>query len=325
MDYDVIVIGAGPAGLSAAARATWLGAPGAHYLPRVLVLDAGDAPGGLSRWQPLVINSPGIFFTRRELKALLKTCAVTGVEFRRERVLALDRVDERNYAIVTTRGAYHAPAVIVASGCRLGYPAEHRLFHRQRILWFHDYATLDHLVRQLADKPTIRRVVLCGSEAVAETRRHLHAPLPFTLRCFAEPPYTTPPQEDVERARLTAIGIDTAAHCLQLRFDSARGTSEHVACDVLIVDFNAYQKRATGLDFLHLPAARQDDGYLAADRRMSGGVEGLFVAGDATGAPFSVAKAVSEGTIAGFSAHDYVCRLRTGRAPNHFPFYPTTF
>lgn len=325
MAPDIVVIGAGPAGLSAAVRATWLGAPGAHYQPRVLVLDAGDAPGGLSRWQPLVVNSPGIFFTRRELKALLRTCAATGVEFRRERVIALEPTGEGGFSIATTRAHYQAPAVIVASGCRLGHPAEHRLFHRKRILWFYDHASLDDLVRQLAGNSAIRHVVLCGSEAVAETRRHLSAPVPFSLRCFAEPPYTTAPAADVERARLTAIAIDTNAHCLQLRFEQADGEAERVACDVLLVDFNAYEKHATSLGFLHLPAARQADGYLDADRRMRSSVGGLFVAGDATGAPFSVAKAMSEGTIAGFSAHDHVCRLRTGRAPNHFPFYPTTF
>src|SRR5215210_293225 len=58
LDYDIVVVGAGPAGLSAAARAAWLATPGATYKARIVVLDAGSPPGGLSRWQPLVVNSP---------------------------------------------------------------------------------------------------------------------------------------------------------------------------------------------------------------------------------------------------------------------------
>jgi thioredoxin reductase len=321
VEYDIVVVGAGPAGLSAAVRAAWVAAPAATYRARILVLDAGDAPGGLSRWQPLVINSPGIIFTKRELKALLNACAGFGVEIKQEQVLCLRAVDG-GFEAETRHGSYRTLATILAVGCRIGHPGEHRLFHRNRILWFFGNDMLDRLMAELDANETIETVCLCGAEAVAATRRHLDRPRRIALRAFAEPPYAGPPAAGVERGRLDAVAVDPAQRRLALSFVTEDGRREAFETDILLVDFNAYQKTATSLAFLQATLPRQGNGYLDPKRDMSFDVPGLFSAGDVNGAPFGVAKAVSEGTLAGFAAYGYVCAARTGAAPNLFPFYP---
>ena len=70
------------------------------------------------------------------------------------------------------------------------------------------------------------------------------------------------------------------------------------------------------------PAARRGaGGFLDPARDMATGVPGLFSAGDANGAPFCVAKALSDGTVAGFEAYRHVYQQRFGRQPNLFPYY----
>ncbi|MEO8304969.1 MAG: NAD(P)/FAD-dependent oxidoreductase [Betaproteobacteria bacterium] len=322
VNYDIIVVGAGPAGLSAAARAGWLAAPGATYKARILVLDAGDKPGGLARWQPLVINTPGVFFTKRELKALLNTCENFGVEIRQERALALRCCVDGTFEIETSAGVYGTLAAIVATGCRLGHPGESRLFHRKRILWFWSNEVLDHLVGQMKADQHVHTVCLCGAEGVGATRRRIGATGALQLRTYAEPPYSQPPSAGVERGRLVHLGVGPYDSRLTLRFERPDGSTDEFDADIMLVDFNAYEATATTIGFLHADVRKQPNGYVHPDRSMATGTPGLFSAGDVNGAPFCVATAISEGTIAGFSAYAYACFQRTGEMPNLFPFYP---
>ena len=55
-----------------------------------------------------------------------------------------------------------------------------------------------------------------------------------------------------------------------------------------------------------LPGLAIQDGFVQVDRRMATNIEGAFAAGDITGAPLQVSKAVGEGLIAGLSAAEYL-------------------
>jgi|UniRef100_A0A7V4JRF8 thioredoxin reductase (NADPH) len=50
--------------------------------------------------------------------------------------------------------------------------------------------------------------------------------------------------------------------------------------------------------------------YVKVDKEMKTNVEGIFACGDITGPPLQVAKAVGEGCIAGLSASDYVSKVK---------------
>jgi len=57
---------------------------------------------------------------------------------------------------------------------------------------------------------------------------------------------------------------------------------------------------------VELGMALDDNGHIAVDRRMATNVPGMFAAGDVTGPPLQMAKAVGEGCVAGISAAEHV-------------------
>ncbi len=58
-----------------------------------------------------------------------------------------------------------------------------------------------------------------------------------------------------------------------------------------------------------VPAPTPKEGAVKVDRRMATNVPGVFAAGDCTGGPLQVSKAVGEGHVAALSACGYVDRL----------------
>lgn len=58
-----------------------------------------------------------------------------------------------------------------------------------------------------------------------------------------------------------------------------------------------------------LPGIELEDGHIAVNRKMETSISGVWAAGDCTGKPYQVAKAVGEGLIAALSAAEYLDQL----------------
>lgn len=63
------------------------------------------------------------------------------------------------------------------------------------------------------------------------------------------------------------------------------------------------------------PGLATDNGYVTVDRRMTTNLPGLFAAGDCTGGPLQVAKAVGEGLVAGQSAAAFAAEVERKKRP----------
>ncbi|MGN0636051.1 MAG: NAD(P)/FAD-dependent oxidoreductase [Acutalibacteraceae bacterium] len=121
--YDIIVVGAGPAGMTAALYACRAG-------KRVLILEK-ETFGGQITYSPKVENYPGIaqmsgsFFADQLLEQVL----AMGAEVEMETVTAVDKT-ETGICVRTESGEFDCRAVILATGSRhrqLGLPHENEL------------------------------------------------------------------------------------------------------------------------------------------------------------------------------------------------------
>ena len=60
-----------------------------------------------------------------------------------------------------------------------------------------------------------------------------------------------------------------------------------------------------------LPELKLNGGFIAVDRDMATNLPGVFAAGDCTGQPLQVSKAVGEGMLAGHRAAEYLDRMES--------------
>lgn len=268
MLYDVLVIGGGPAGLSAAVNARARGKT---------VLVASNALEENPLWRSeLVDNYPGLpGATGPELLLALRQHAENaGAEFLSGKALTTALMGDEWYVSIGS-DMRQARSVVLAAGVARGkkFPGEAEFLGRGVSYC----ATCDGMLYR--GKP----VAVLG---YSDTARH-------------------------EADFLKEIG------CAVTYFDHPRqceitggAAVESVTCDGTTMEAaGVFLLRPTVAPTDLFPGLALEGGYVAVDRRMGTSLPGLFAAGDCTGGPLQVAKAVGEGLIAGQSAAAWVDAL----------------
>ena len=268
MAYDIMVLGSGPAGLAAA-----IAARGRDK--SVLVIG--------NRWQdsPLakaerVDNYPGLpGRTGLELlEELHRHAESAGAEFIVGKALSL--LAWNGFSLTVGSQVYQGKALILAPGVvrAAKYPGEGSYLGRGVSYC----ATCDGMLYR--NKPVT--VVGLSPDAPQEAN-YLHS-----LGCqvvYGAIPY-------VKAGKLAVKG---EAVVTGLEADGAL-----LPCAGVFI-----LRRAVAPTDL-LPALETEEGVIKVDRRMATNIPGVFAAGDCTGAPLQVSKAVGEGHVAALSACEYL-------------------
>jgi thioredoxin reductase (NADPH) len=287
--YDAIIIGAGPAGLTAA---TYL----ARYRRRVLVLDGGRSRAS---WIPESHNTPG--FPRGvggpELLARLRDQAKAfGAECCESRANALTKTGGA-FQLETTDGVFHATCVLLATGVIDRAPALYGLEaairdSRVRMCPICDaYEAIDKRIAVLGDGDLLDRegdflrhysrdvtlLRLSGAASNAGAK----AASPFRrLDVDLADLHLTP-----DGLRVTGVGEDELFDHLYLALGCETQNSLATACG----------------------AAQDELGNLVVDTHQQTSVTGLFAAGDVVRGLNQIAVASGEAAIAATAIHN---RLR---------------
>ena len=261
MPYDVLVIGGGPAGLSAAVNVRIRGRS---------VLVVSNPPEENPLWRAERVDNylglPGR--SGPELLTEMRRHAESaGVEFLTGKVLTSVRSGKLWYVSVGTE-MYAASALVLAAGVARGkkFPGEAELLGKGVSYC----ATCDGMLYRG------RPVAVLGYRDSARREADFLREIGCSVTYFHRP----------KECRIEGDTQVKAVVC----------DGERTAVD------GVFLLRPTVAPTDLFPGLAVDNGYVSVDRRMATNLPGLFAAGDCTGGPLQVAKAVGEGLIAGQSA-----------------------
>jgi thioredoxin reductase (NADPH) len=305
--YELVIIGGGPAGLTAA-----IYAGRARILTHVC---AGTLPGGQPSNTADVDNFPGFpdGVAGGELARRFQSQAERfGAEVIPEIVTEVD-FSEQPFTVRTERNSYQARTVIVATGAaprRLGIPGEDKFYGRG----VSSCATCDGFFYR--DKQVV--VVGGGDAAIDESlfltkfaekvtvihrRDELRATKIFQEQAFANPKIDFIWDSVVEEV----LGDQTVTGVRVRNVKS--GETSMVKTDGVFIYIGMEPKSGLFVGQLEL----DDNGYVVSNRRQHTNVPGVFVAGDVQDPHYrQVVTAAGTGAIAAMEAERYL-----GKYPYH--------
>ncbi len=278
MTYDIIVLGSGPAGLGAAVAAR-----GRNKSVLVIGNRWQDSPLAKAERVDNYLGLPGLTGSGM-LEAFHEHAVNMGAEFVVGKAISL--MAWNGFMVTVGSQVYEGKALILAPGVvrQAKYPGEEEYLGRGVSYC----ATCDGMLYRG------RQVMVVGRSADAPQEANYLK----SLGCQVTYVSPQPPKgldsgiPFVKAGKLAVKGGQTVTG---LEADGAL-----LPCDGVFI----LRQAVAPTDLL--PTLETEEGYIKVDRRMATNVEGVFAAGDCTGAPLQVAKAVGEGHVAALSACEYL-------------------
>ena len=281
MNYDVIVIGGGPAGLSAAVQAR---------VRNKSVLVVSSPAEDLPVWKAERIDNylglPGL--SGAELMERFEAHArELGVERRTGRALNAMPMDG-GFFVAVDSDVVEGRALVLASGVSQGPALPGELEHLGAGVSY--CATCDGMLYRNKD------VVVVGKSTHApEEANYLHGLGCRVTYVSAKAPEGLDPAIPVVQARrLSILG--------EGKVSGVEADGNTIPCD------GVFLLRSAVAPTQLLPGLELDGPYIRVDRNMATNLPGVFAAGDCTGLPLQISKAVGEGLVAGLRAAEFLDR-----------------
>ena len=280
MKYDIIVLGSGPAGLSAAVTAR-----GRNKSVLVIGNRWQDSPLARAERVDNYLGMPGM--TGMEmLEAFQRHAQEMGVEMVTGKVLSI--MEWEGFTLTVGSQLYQGSALILAPGVvrQAKFPGEETYLGRGVSYC----ATCDGMLYR--NKPV---AVVGRSKDAPHEAAYLKS-----IGCqvvYVAPKRPDQLEEDIPFIQAAKLAVKGEQTVTALEADGA---------DIPVNGVFILREAVAPGDLL--PGLTLEKGAIQVDRSMATSVPSVFAAGDATGAPLQVSKAVGEGLIAALSACEYLDR-----------------
>ena len=283
-DIDIIIIGSGPAGLSAAITAK-------VRKKNILLLGQKDLSTKLIKAQT-INNFPGFpGISGKDLEAAfenhLKQMEIEITEARAAKIYDLGG----KFAVQCGQDMYQAPAVILATGMitQQPFPGEDELLGKGVSYC----ATCD-----AALYPGKTAAVIAYSKKDEDEAEFLAE--------YADKVYYIPMYEgaDIDNEKIEIINEKPLEIAGTEKMECLRTDTEELKVDGVFI-----LRESIAPDYL-FPGIEMDGNHVKVDIHMATSVPGLFACGDIAGLPYQYIKACGEGNIAALSAVGHLEALR---------------
>lgn len=277
---DIIIIGGGPAGISAALTARNRG-------NRVLVITTDSTESGLSKAKQ-IDNYPGIpeisgLHIQQRMEEHAKSCEIPLMQ---SRVIGISPT-KHGFFVSAGADICEATAIILTVGItqKSMFPGEARLLG-QGVSYC---ATCDGMLYRQ------KKIAVVGlsSESIGEANFLKQIGCDVTFFTNNRNTDALNPEIPIIRGKkFEVLGTDLVEALM------VDGT-EYPCVGIFIL------RNSIAMSSL-LPGLDLENGHIAVDRSMKTNIPGVFAAGDCTGLPYQLPKAVGEGNVAALTASEWV-------------------
>lgn len=300
MDYELIIVGAGPAGLSAALNAS-------YYRVNTLVLESGSAGGqpmSVYRWKT-VDNYLGFYGLsgRQVAEKMLSHVKSEGAEIRENEVVLSFRRNDSGLIVKTSKAEYSSKALILATGLgtprRLGVEGENldgvmyslkgvALYAGKNVLVVGGGdSAVEHVIA--LKKYNARTVIAHRQDAFRATDKNVEE----LLKSGAGILFNT---------EVRGIYGDGKVEGVELWNNKSDVVSSR-AFDVVLLCLGMQ----SNIEFFKNSGINLDEkNNVVVDVSLRTNIEGVFAAGDVTGRWLRIPQAIGEGGYTAFNAFKYI-------------------
>jgi thioredoxin reductase (NADPH) len=318
-DYDVIVIGGGPAGLSAAIRARWIKRYKA--VPCSTLVIENSFPGGLAGWHGCLLTGPAWEVPAGDIVGrLMQDINGLAIPVHQAMVKRIDASKDIKGVSTSDGRTFRSLAVILAAGIKV-LTNERTYLGKGLDVTSMGYEFIVAQLKDLLSRLWEPRLVITGSPGLLNMIpliRQLNtagSPLLFVIEGSGED------SGDIVYGHIEKYLGRNRVEAVRLK--NHTGTRD-IACGRVLLDFNSYE--LTPVRRMQLEGGLQEALFIDVDQDMKTAVPGMFAAGDVTAGGYnSLSRALAQGIAAGLSAYSYVFQRKFGFEPPLFAYRPTDF
>ncbi len=319
-DYDVAVIGAGPAGMTAAIRTRWV--KSYKSVPCSTVLIDGAGLGGLAKWRSCMLTGPAFHLSGSEVvRRFRQDIEDLEIPLINSHVVRIDFAGPVKTVYTAAGTAVRVLAVIIATGFRS--LANEQEYLQNIAITYMGYEFFEELLHNFFNLEGRQTVVIVGNEftrnlvALIEACNNGRHHTIYLLNSNAPNPQLPDVTGTVIQGKIIRYEGDQFLHGIRIMTRDAG--EQFIACSKVLLDYNSYELSPL-YEFDVSPLKKTARGFIKVDREMRTSMAGVYAAGDVTGLYATVGRAIGDGIVAGFSAYRDVFKAKFKQQPCLFAY-----